>query len=150
MAVVKARPAAVLEILRVAIPLARKNLHQEIVASSVSGIVAVADVYMPISVIVADGGSVGYEPFQSRISDGPVQVVAGMSFVQGATLAEDIVQVAFQSGSHESMAALSQSANVVLTNQATANPLATLGELPNRPLGFGFTQPLATPAPVSP
>jgi hypothetical protein len=148
MAVVKARPLAVLEILRVAIHLARKNLHPEIVASAVAGIVAVADVYMPISVIVADGESVGYEPFQSRISEGPVQVVAGMSFVQGATLAEDIVQVAFQSGSQESMAALSQSANGVLTNQATADPLATLGELPMRP--FGFTQPLATPAPVSP
>jgi hypothetical protein len=149
MAVVKARPLAVLEIVRVAIPLARKDLHPEIVASAVAGIVAVADVYMPISVIVADDGSVGYEPFNSRNGGGPVQVVAGMSFVQGATLAEDIVQVAFQSGSHESMAALSQSANGVL-NQGTSDPLATLGQLPNRPLGFGFTQPLATPAPVSP
>ena len=150
MAVVKARPLAVLEIVRVAISLTRKNLHQEIVASAIAGIAAVADVYIPISVVMADDGSIGYEPFHSRNDEGPVQVVDGMSFLQGATLAEDLVQVAFQSGSHEDMAALSQSANRVLTKQASSDPLATLGELPTRRPEFGFTEPLATPAPVSP
>jgi hypothetical protein len=146
LAVTKARPDAVLEIIRIAVPLTKKDSHQEIVAAAVSGIAAVSDLYMPISVKPADGGAVGYERSESTSGEGPVQVVAGMSFIQGATLAEDIVQVAFQSGSHENMAALSKSANGVLTSQIAADPLANLGQLPFRP----FTEPLATPAPVSP
>jgi hypothetical protein len=150
LAVTKARPDAVLEIMRVAIPLTKKTSHQEIVAASVAGIAAVSDLYMPISVKPADAGAVGYERSESTTGEGPVQVVAGMSFVQGATLAEDIVQVAFQSGSHENMAALSKSANGALTNHSSVDPLASLGQLPGRQLGSGFTEPLATPAPVSP
>jgi hypothetical protein len=150
LAVTKARPDAVLEIVRVAIPLTKKTSHQEVVAASVSGIAAVSDLYMPISVKPADGGAVGYERSESASGEGPVQVVAGMSFVQGATLAEDIVQVAFQSGSHENMASLSKGANGVLVNQASPDSFASWGQLPNRPLGFGFREPLATPAPVSP
>jgi hypothetical protein len=147
LAVTKARPDAVLELIRVAIPLTKKDAHQEVVAASVSGIAAVSDLYMPISVKPADGGAVGYERSESASGEGPVQVVAGMSFVQGATLAEDIVQVAFQSGSHENMASLSKGANGVLTSQTTGpDPLANLGQMPVRPL----TEPLATPAPVSP
>jgi hypothetical protein len=143
LAVTKARPDGVLETMRVAIPLTKKDVHQEMVAASVSGIAAVADLYMPISVKPADGGAVGYERSESASGNGPVQVVAGMSFVQGATLAEDIVQVAFQSGSHENLASLSKGANGVLTSQSGPDPLANLGQLPFRP-------PVETPAPVSP
>jgi hypothetical protein len=149
LAVVKARPAAVLEVVRVAVPLSRKDLHPEIVAASASGIAAVSDLYLPILVKLVDSGALGFEPYESRGSASAVQVVAGMTFAKGATLAEDIVQVAFQSASHGNLAALSRSANAVLLNQGSPDPFTTLGQVPQRPVEI-TAEPLATPVPVSP
>jgi hypothetical protein len=145
LAAVEARPAAVLEIIRVAISQTRKDLHPEIVAAAESGVAAVGDPYMPISVTLVESGALGYEAYQPGSGQGFLQVVAGYKFDQGATLAEVIVQVAYQSGSNESLAFLSNAANAVLQRGTSPDSFASLGQLPqNRP---GIT---ATPRPRTP
>jgi hypothetical protein len=145
LAAVEARPAAVLEIVRVAISQTRKDLHREIVAAAISGVAAVADPYLPISVILVESEALGYEAYQPGSGQGFLQVVAGYKFDQGATLAEVIVQIAYQSGSTESLALLSNVANAVLQRGTSPDSFASLGQLPqNRP---GIT---ATPKPGTP
>ena len=155
LATVKSRPEAVLEIVRQAFPQTSKTVHTEIVAASASGISAVSDPYMRITVKAVESGVLGYEENTSTASGGPVQVVAGMKFEQGATLAEQIAQVAFQSESHGSLATLSNSINSVLQTHAAPDPFASVGQLPiNRPTFATPTRiaptPLSMPSPVSP
>ena len=77
-----------------------------------------------------------------------------MKFEQGATLAEEIVQVAVQSESHGSLTALSNSINSVLQNHSTPDSFGSLGQIPNNLPGAGPTPtprtPLSIPDPVSP
>jgi hypothetical protein len=154
LATVKSRPEAVLEIVRQAFPLTIKAVHTEIVAASASGIAAVSDPYMRVNVKVVETVAIGYEQNNSTASGGPVQVVAGMKFEQGATLAEEIVQVAVQSESHGSLTALSNSINSVLQNHSTPDSFGSLGQIPNNLPGAGPTPtprtPLSIPDPVSP
>ena len=157
LAAVKSRPGAVLEIVREAVPQTIKTVHLEIVAASASGIAAVSDPYMRISVKAVESGALGYEEYYSAASGGPVQVVVGLKFEQGATLAEEIAQVAFQSETQGSLAAISNSLNSVLQRQTTSDPFASQGQIPdNLPVArptptprIGRT-PLSIPSPVSP
>jgi hypothetical protein len=131
LAAVKARPSAVLEIIRVSIRQSKRDIQQEIVAAAMSGVAAVGDPDMAINVIVLPDGALGFEPSYSTSAGVAVEIVDGLQFVQGASLAEQIVQVAFQSGSQLSLAALTRSANSVLQRQSTVpDPLANLGQLP--------------------
>jgi hypothetical protein len=131
LAAVEMRPAAVLQILRVAISQTGKKLHLEIVAAAASGIEAVADPYLSITVLKVESGALGYAPYQAgSAQQGTAESVAGLQFDQGATLAEDIVQVALQSGSNENLADLSRVANAVLERQASPDWFASEGQLP--------------------
>jgi hypothetical protein len=144
LAAVEMRSAAVLQILRVAVSQTGKKMHLEIVAAAASGIAAVADPYMAITVIKVESGALGYEPYQAGSAQGTAESVAGIQFDQGATLAEDIVQVALQSGSNESLAVLSRVANAVLQRQASPDSFASQGQLPTVPPGV-----VATPTPAT-
>jgi hypothetical protein len=150
MAAVKERSSAVLEIMRVAISHSGKAAHQEIVAAAASGVSATSDPYMPISVKEVEGSALGYERSESTGGGSNVQLVEGLSFNQGATLAEQILQVAFQTGSHESLIELSASMNAILQNgiNVSNSQFNAQGQLSIHELGEAA--PLGTPAPVSP
>jgi hypothetical protein len=157
LAAVKSRPEAVLEIVREAIPQTIKAVHLEIVAAAASGIAAVSDPYMRVSVIAVESGALGYELCNSTSGDRPAEVVAGFTFDQCATLADEIAQMAFQSESNGSLVTVSNSINSVLQTHSTPDPFAYVGQLPiNRPAADATPTPpiartpLLLPDPVSP
>jgi hypothetical protein len=143
-AATKARPEAVLEIVRVAIQNTAKKLHRDVVAAAVA---AVPNPYLRAAVQTGTGG------YKATTGQGP-------------TLAESILQAALDAGSGENRDELSRSISAVLWSATALNSETADGSLFSTsaiddafssavPLtaaaGFGpAPTPLATPPPVSP
>ncbi|HEY0793754.1 MAG TPA: hypothetical protein VGD78_22015 [Chthoniobacterales bacterium] len=135
-AAVKARPTAVLEVVRVAISGTRRTLHRSIVSAAVAGVPdpTVRVVFQPVKVVRAGleadldchcAAGQGYgenktaQGYRSRYSGANAAGYVSASG-QGYSLAESVLEAALEAGSNENQTDLSSGIDGVLENRRNA------------------------------